>query len=190
MSVCLFVCVSPYVYLPNKYVHNLFVISLLPFMDKRVITILEDTDMPLVKDGIRIELIIGSSSIIKRETISQMLEAACGIYVNDHMEPNVSYNTDEILQSFNNDFNVQGSVYDKLLSTYESGITIGDYSPRRIVRRVYDTIAVATPVKANYGIIRVMQSCFLSSFRMSCTVSNSDMIGNGNSAQLRHNLYR
>jgi DNA-directed RNA polymerase beta subunit len=40
---------------------------------KGVITILEDVDMPLVK-GTRVELVIGSSSVIKRETISQVLE--------------------------------------------------------------------------------------------------------------------
>jgi DNA-directed RNA polymerase beta subunit len=51
---------------------------------KGVITIMDDADMHVV-DGHMAELIIGSSSIIKRETHSQVLEACYSQWIVDNM---------------------------------------------------------------------------------------------------------
>lgn len=56
---------------------------------KGVVTILPDSEMPRV--GRRVaEIVIGSSSIIKRGTISQLLEAAFAMYWVEHMPYNAT----------------------------------------------------------------------------------------------------
>jgi hypothetical protein len=45
---------------------------------------------------------------------------------------------------------------------------VSRHTPRKNVTTQGGT-KVSKNVRANYGIIRVMQSCFLASFRMSCT---------------------
>ena len=52
---------------------------------KGVVTIVNDHDMPCI-NGQYTELVIGSSSVLKRGTINQMLEAAYTQYAIDNME--------------------------------------------------------------------------------------------------------
>lgn len=137
---------------------------------KGVVTILEDSEMPRIKRRYA-DVVIGSSSIIKRETVSQLLEAACGMYVQTHMGANTTHYTDAILDSYKTEFRVSSDVHSSLLSKYEDEVIINNIVPRRKVVRPGTGVGsvVEQVVRANYGIIRVMQSCFLASTRMSCT---------------------
>ena len=130
-------------------------------------TILDDADMPSVR-GQRAEIVIGSSSIIKRGTLSQLLEAVCGVYVRNHMDPSMSYSTETILASYAADFNVRKDVIGSILSRYEDEVEIRGLKPMRKIAKP-DHMSIVSSVRANYGIIRVMQSCFLASIRMSST---------------------
>jgi hypothetical protein len=134
---------------------------------KGVITILEDEEMPKVNDKYA-EIVIGSSSIVKRGTTSQLVEAACGIYVTTHMDSNMAYSTEAILQSYMSEFRVRGDVVDSILSRYEGEVQFNGKIAMRKLRQFND-ISVTSAVRANYGVTRVMQSCFVSSTRMSST---------------------
>jgi len=134
---------------------------------KGVVTILDDIDMPSVY-GKYAELVIGSSSIIKRGTPSQLLEAACGMYAQMHMDSSISHCTETVLKSYAMDYNVTRNVTTSILSRYESEVKVSKMQPmRKIVKP--DNMSLTSAVRANYGIIRIMQSCFLASIRMSST---------------------
>ena len=140
---------------------------------KGVVTILDDDDMPSVQ-GRHAEIVIGSSSVIKRGTLSQLIEAACGMYAYKHMDPSVPHSTQTILASYAADFNVRKNVIDSILRRYEGDVRITNKQPMRKVT-TYDGVSVISNVRANYGMIRVMQSCFLGSIRMSSTYECAGM---------------
>jgi hypothetical protein len=61
----------------------------------------------------------------------------------------------------------------RILSLYEGDVTMeGQYVRRKVYARK-SNIPDTKNVRVNYGIIRVMQSCFLASHRMSATSSMS-----------------
>ena len=55
----------------------------------------------------RVEIIIVSSSIIKRSTVSQMLEAAYAMHVHKNMSNSYSLSVSEAMQSFMNQHRVR-----------------------------------------------------------------------------------
>ena len=129
-------------------------------------TILENEEMPSVSE--HAEIFIGSSSIIKRGPPSQLIEAACGMYARTHMKPSISYSTEAILASYVANFRVAKDVVNSILSRYEDRVVVSGIVPRMKVTK-YDWMSFMSEVRANYGVIRVMQSCFLASVRMSST---------------------
>jgi DNA-directed RNA polymerase beta subunit len=135
---------------------------------KGVVTILDDAQMPSLR-GQSADIVIGSSSIVKRETISQLLEAACGMYVHTHLCTAHSYYIDTVLSSYSTEFNLRGDVCSSILALFEDEIVISGHKPRRRVTSADGATVISKCVRANYGYIRVMQSCFLASCRMSCT---------------------
>jgi len=130
------------------------------------VTILENEEMPSVSE--HAEIFIGSSSIIKRGPPSQLIEAACGMYARTHMKSSVSYSTEAILASYAANFRVAKDVVSSILSRYEDRVVVLGMVPMRKVTK-YDRMSFMSEVRANYGVIRVMQSCFLASVRMSST---------------------
>ena len=135
---------------------------------KGVITILPDSDMPCVNNSTA-ELVMGSSSIIKRGTVSQLLEAAYTMYVADNRNDNRPVCCTNAVSEYLNSMRGNSTDCSRILQTYEGDVKIGGYHIRRKVHTVKSSIGAIENVRANYGIIRVMQSCFLASHRMSVT---------------------
>jgi RNA polymerase Rpb2, domain 6 len=139
---------------------------------KGVVTIFDDHEMPMV-NGTPAEIVIGSSSVIKRETASQLLEAACGMYVHKYLDHTCTYYTDTVLSSYATEFNITTDAITSIVARYEDSVTIRGVIPRRLVTSIRGGTVIAKSVRCNYGYIRVVQSCFLASLRMSCTTSHS-----------------
>ena len=114
------------------------------------------------------EIVIGSSSIVKRGTTSQLIEAACGMFATTHMDPSMAYCTETILQSYMSQFRVRDNPIDSILSRYEGEVQFNDRTAMRRINRP-SGMTIISGVRANYGVIRVMQSCFVSSTQMSST---------------------
>ena len=134
---------------------------------KGVITILEDEEMPIVNNKYA-EIVIGSSSIVKRGTTSQLIEAACGMFATTYMDSSIAHSTETILQSYMSEFRVRKNPIDSILSRYEGEVQFNDKTAMRKIKKV-NGISMVSRVRANYGFIRVMQSCFVASTRMSST---------------------
>ncbi len=66
---------------------------------KGVVTILPNNKMPMVRSK-HAELVIGTSAIIKRDTASQIREAACGMYCIDEEREVCKYTFKEIFDRF------------------------------------------------------------------------------------------
>jgi hypothetical protein len=141
---------------------------------KGVVTVLEDHEMPVVANR-RAELVIGTSSIIKRETTSQLLEGACGMYAMEHMDRGRSHRVKDVLTAFAADYRISRHVEDSILQYYEGEVAIGNVQPQRVVKRVRQEGVTIASVSVNYGVIRLMQSCFLASIKMSCTTTTSSI---------------
>jgi DNA-directed RNA polymerase beta subunit len=66
---------------------------------KAVIKIVRDDEMPFAGKR-RAELVIGSASVIKRDTPSQLFEAAVSMYAMEHMKHNeFPYTVDDVLET-------------------------------------------------------------------------------------------
>lgn len=135
---------------------------------KGVATILDDYCMPAV-NGRHADIVIGTSSIIKRQTVSQLLEAAYNMYCVEVMDTNHCVSYDMILKHYIDNFRVTNHNITNMLSKYESIVEVSGEEVKRITSTVHDSIRVSSSVRVNHGIIRVMQSSFLSSFRRSST---------------------
>ena len=131
---------------------------------KGVVTILDDSMMPKV-GGKSAEIVIGSSSIIKRQTVSQLLEAAYGMYCYNLVQRQWFYDTHPKINN----------VDEYILSVYEKSVTIHGQMLRRSTTTTSSSNIVASSITANFGMIRVMQSSFLASFRISSTDSTALM---------------
>ena len=134
---------------------------------KGVVTIFKDEDMPVV-NGMRAEIVIGTSSIIKRGTTSQLLEAAYCHYAVNTMGSDCPVSLDRVVAHYIDCSRSRSSVTD-ILKLYDSDVRVQGRTIRRKEYKVRSNIHRTSNVTANYGIIRVMQSCFLSSFKMSTT---------------------
>jgi len=155
---------------------------------KGVVPILDDIDMPSVH-GKHAELVIGSSSIVKRGTPSQLQEAACSMHARAHMDSSISHSTETALKSYAMNYNVTRNVTSSLLSRYESEVKVLGMQPmRKIVKP--DIMSFISTARATYGIIRIMQSCFLASIRMSstykCSGVHSTSVQHDNMATWQH----
>lgn len=138
---------------------------------KGVVTILDDNKMPCIK-GRPVDIVIGSSSVVKRQTLSQMIEAAMNMHCVDHMEQGRTYGYDEIERDFGMQRSPREPVIDAALRHYTSSISVdGIYPIRQIKTTRYNFVSHQDQVRVNYGIIRVMQSSYLASFRVSATAS-------------------
>ena len=135
---------------------------------KGVVTILDDYRMPSI-NGKTADIVIASSSIIKRQTTSQLLEAASNMHCVTHMEVKSCVSYDDVQNHYNNGYRITHPNVVNILSTYEGIVEIGGERVTRIISTTRNNEAISCPVRANYGIIRVMQSSFLASFRTSCT---------------------
>jgi len=139
---------------------------------KGVITILADHNMPYV-NGNPAEIVIGSSSILKRGTVSQLLEAAYAQYAIDHMDAGLHLTYNDAFVHYSTSTRTQNCSLTRVLQLYEADIVINEHPVARKVHRVGSNISEKRNVRANYGTIRVMQSCFLASHRVSATSSMS-----------------
>jgi DNA-directed RNA polymerase beta subunit len=119
---------------------------------KGVVTILDDSQMPTLR-GKSADIVIGSSSIIKKETVSQLLEAACGMYVYKHLGTAHSHCIDTVLCSYSTEFNIKRDVCSSILALYEDEVVISGHTPRRNVTLPADAKVISKCVRANYGYI-------------------------------------
>ncbi len=87
-----------------------------------MVTILNYSEMPHVSGGLAVEIVIGSSSVLKRGTTSQMLEAAYTQYSIDCMSSD-SITWSEAVQHHMDQRNIRSRVTD-ILSLYESHVFI------------------------------------------------------------------
>mmetsp|Transcript_2713 Transcript_2713/g.7224 ORF Transcript_2713/g.7224 Transcript_2713/m.7224 type:complete len:810 (+) Transcript_2713:24952-27381(+) len=137
---------------------------------KGVVTILDDLQMPNI-DDFTAEIVIGSSSVIKRQTLSQMLEAAYNKHCVDNMNTDSVCEYLDIEQDYMMHYGHTDADPVQILSRYEGSVQIDERNILRVTRDKQNRYPKTSPVRANYGIIRVMQSSFLASFRMSATSS-------------------
>lgn len=135
---------------------------------KGVITIINDEDMPHVNNRAA-QIVIGSSSVLKRETISQLLEAACSQYALDHMDNSVCHSWSAIQDHYKTSRTHGIRYVTDILRTYEAEVFFDGHTITRRIQPMHGNIIGTGPVRANYGTIRVMQSCFLASYRSSGT---------------------
>ena len=135
---------------------------------KGVITIISDHNMPHI-NGEPAEIVIGSSSILKRGTISQLLEAAYTQYAIQYMPlgSHMTYNDAHL--PFSREIKRPCCSFTEVLSRYECDVVINENTVARKVYAIGSNIAEKRNVRVNYGTIRVMQSCFLASHRVSAT---------------------
>ncbi len=80
------------------------------------------------------------------------------MYVHNHLGTATTHHVDAVLTSYKTEFNVRVDVYSSILTQYESEVVVSRCTPRRNVITPSGT-KVSKNVRANYGIIRVMQSC-------------------------------
>jgi hypothetical protein len=138
---------------------------------KGVVTIVDDELMPVV-EGKAVEIIIGSSSVVKRGTPSQLLEAALSQYVLDNMlTVDKPYTQTQALIHAAREFKSSDTrkLCEKLMSHYCCKLFV---QQTEIKRRGYtrnSMIPHMETVMCNYGTIRVMQSVFTASSRLSYT---------------------
>ncbi len=128
--------------------------------------------MPMIK-GRRADVVIGSSSIIKRETVSQLLEGCCGYYAEQRLSGDEVHTVSDVINKFGAEYRVRGSVTDSILKWCKGEVTVGGVNPKRNVMTMKSDYIVGRVVKANFGVIRLAQSCFLASLRMSCTATKA-----------------
>ena len=137
---------------------------------KGIVTIVSDEDMPIVK-GRYAEIVIGSTSIVKRSTPSQLIEAAICHYIVESLERTMPVTTESALRSLMEELGTttEKDTIERLLSECKCTLVVNGNS---IVRNEY-TMSSNIPVKrdvfCNYGVIRVMQSVFMASSRLSYT---------------------
>jgi DNA-directed RNA polymerase beta subunit len=141
---------------------------------KGVATILPDEKMPRVSAGIA-DVVISSSAIIKRQTASQVMEAACGLFCVNQGIDNCTVSAREVLGMYMSQrSSSKGDPHSLICKFAEDDIKMMNSSRiyefvRRKVWNVNSTIHEMQNVRANYGVIRIMQSVFMSSVSMSCT---------------------
>ena len=115
---------------------------------KGVVTILEDHKMPHISDR-QAEIVIGSSSILKRGTVSQMLEAAYSQHAIDNMNLNSHITYSDAVKDYMDNYNYHGSDITRAFKTYEKDIIINDSTVTRKVYKVYSEISEARSVRAS-----------------------------------------
>jgi DNA-directed RNA polymerase beta subunit len=142
-------------------------------------TILPDGQMPVV-DGKIAEIVISSSAIMKRQTASQILEAACGSYCVENSIMPCTMTPNQIINEFQNSYSGHKprDLAATLCTCFEGNISIADKDGNLIeINRkkwvVSSSVYTNSPVRANYGYIRVLQSIFMPSTKMSCTQCKS-----------------
>jgi DNA-directed RNA polymerase beta subunit len=146
---------------------------------KGVVTILNDNEMSVV-NGRSAEIVISSSAVFKRETASQILEAACGMFCEDQLLDTCTYSYDEVLDKYSEEHRSQPrkNAHSNIAKRYEGNLymnnDLGVFKPvMRKVLTMASNIHRTVNVKVNYGVIRVMQSIFMASSKVSYTSSNS-----------------
>ena len=135
---------------------------------KGVVTILDDREMPVVAD-VCAEMVLGSSSVIKRQTVSQLLEAAYSMHRKVHMAGSDTKLYADVEEDYRMKYRHARNNITDILCRYEGDVHMFGSPIRRLRHTVGSGIAAPCNVRANYGIIRLMQSSFLASFRMSST---------------------
>lgn len=148
---------------------------------KGVITILPDEQMPSI-NGRCAEMIISSASIIKRHTASQIIEASCNQFWIEHGNTDADRKPtySECLQLYSTVRRSRvarssDSTINSICGYYESDVYLpwNDGTKRTVKRKcmsMNSSIPSIENVRCNYGTIRVIQSVFMSSNRMSCTM--------------------
>jgi hypothetical protein len=111
------------------------------------------------------EIVISSASKVKRQTSCQWLEAAYNMHCTTNMSGQGCVSYDVVVNDYMSRLRDANTVTD-VLRSYEGDVRIDGKSIRRAVTYGDRGVLMTSNVKANYGIIRVMQS---SSFRMSST---------------------
>jgi DNA-directed RNA polymerase beta subunit len=146
---------------------------------KGVVTIVTDELMPKVM-GVTAELVIGSSVIIKRETPSQLIEAACGMYINNNNIEHHTLSPEQVIDRFRVSKGLRGTddAYFMICKEYENEVVVPADEGREIVpeRRHWvmkSNVATNRKVRVNCGVIRVMQSVFMASDKIYYTSKRS-----------------
>jgi DNA-directed RNA polymerase beta subunit len=143
---------------------------------KGVVTILPDHHMPKVKGRIA-DLVISSSVMLKRQTASQVIEAACGMFCVEQQIESWSVSPDHVVASWNNmNSRKLRDPYDGIVRSYEGDLDVpsGEGIFEFVYRRDWtlnSNITSNSRVRVNYGMIRLAQSIFMASSKMSFTQS-------------------
>jgi hypothetical protein len=135
---------------------------------KGVVTILDDSEMPQV-NGRHAEIVIGSSSVIKRDTTSQLLEAGHNKFVIQYMNRDSTVSVDDAVMEWRGNFTRRSVRMTDILFKYQDKIKVSGGYVMKKQYKVGSGIVENVKVQANFGTTRVMQSCFLASFKVSCT---------------------
>lgn len=122
-------------------------------------------------------VVVVTSCILKRGMISQLLEAAYTQYALDTSAQRLSltnsFSWSEVASNSQMDYHDYKGVLTSILTRYESDVT---FIEETVTRRVHPIKGIGmqhSKVKVNYGAIRMMQSPFLASHRMSATAKMS-----------------
>ena len=110
--------------------------------------------MPSVHDKYA-EIVIGTSSLIKRGTLSQLLEAACGMHAQSHMSSSIPHSTETILASYASNYRIKGDVTNSVLTRHESEVQVLDMKP---MRKVNTSVLVHVLHQLTIDLQRVVQN--------------------------------
>jgi hypothetical protein len=88
------------------------------------VTVLNDWEMPSVK-GKSTEMVIGSSAIFKRGTVSQVIEAACGMYCYKKGIEACTMSGNEVLEHFTSEYSRKPkNLHESICARYEADVVL------------------------------------------------------------------
>lgn len=138
---------------------------------KAVVTVLPDDEMPTLSNGFKAELIMGVTSLYKRRTFGQLLEAVCSQHFIDTKD-NSDENSSKYFVCPDTDYMKSGDFH------REAEIRINDYETGTAYFRTVGTSVQSFKgnsnstmqiIKCNYGTIRLMQSPFMTNDKLQYT---------------------
>jgi hypothetical protein len=123
---------------------------------KGVITIVPDNRMPII-GAERTEIIIGSVSIVKRGTPSQLLEGALSKYVSDsHSSVQHPMTCSDAIDKFSTEVSTSDreSAWERAMNHYCTNLSFGKGAVQQRVHMHRSNTIKVESVRCNYGIIR------------------------------------
>lgn len=140
---------------------------------KGAVTMLPDNQMPRAKN-ITAELMMGSSAATKRQTASQIIEAACGLCCKSEGADSCTVSPTRISRfASKNSKSTDKTNVHSVCEHAEGEVLVpnDDGMHSKVNRNVWTIGSSATTVdsaRVNCGVVRVMQSAFMASTKMSC----------------------